>query len=151
MRTPYAWYNEHAAFKAWLDGAAPAGVPMPYQAAQPDLMGGAPYFLPHQHNAMIVAAPEDKPWPPAWIWPKEPTMSQIQGFGAAVLLFLAGIYWHRFSGLILVGGALGIFKVLTKGAVDNAVHNNEEKLRVEGRLLPKAAPNPVYNIVPLPM
>jgi hypothetical protein len=151
MQTPVAWYNEHAAYKAWIDGVAPGGIPMPYQAAQPALMGGAQYFLPHGPNAMIVAAPEDPPWPPAWIWPKDSTMKQIQGFCAAVLLFIALIFYRELRWVIWTGLVLGGFKILITAAVDNAVFNTKERLRGDGLLLSKPAANPVYNIVPLQM
>ena len=99
---------------------------------------------------MIVAAPEDPPWPPAWIWPTEPIIKQLQGFAFGVVLFLALINYRRFSWLIWGGAILYIFRVVTIAAMKNAVHEKEEKLRQEGRLLPKAGVNPIYNVVPIP-
>jgi len=149
MQQPCAWYNDYCAFKAFLDGATPINNPTVYQTGMmPDLLGGGHIFH-QQPTAMIVTAPEDPPWPPAWIWPTEPTMKQLQGFATAVVLFLALINYGRFSWLIWGGGILYIFRVLTIAAMKNAVYEKEEKLRQEGRLLPKAGGNPIYNIVPI--
>ena len=76
-------------------------------------------------------------------------MKQIQGFCAAVLLFIALIFYRELSWVIWTGFVLGGFKLLITAAVDNVVFNTKEKLRGDGLLLPKPAANPVYNIVPL--
>jgi hypothetical protein len=151
MQLPCAPFNEYENFRAWLDGAGTPGYPTPFEAALQNAMGGVPYGGPPKPSAMIVAAPEDPPWAPAWIWAKEPTMKQFEGFACAIVLIVALVYWDRIPKPIWFLALFAVVKVWAKGAVDNAVHNEKEKLRLDGRLLPKAAANPLYNIVPIPM
>lgn len=151
MQLPCAPFNEYENFRAWLDGAGTPGYPTPFEAAMHNAMGGVPYGLQQKPTAMIVAAPEDPPFAPAWIWAKEPMMKQLEGFACAIVLIIGLVYWDRIPWPIWCLALFAAFKVWAKGAEDNAVHNEKEKLRLEGRLLPKASGNPLYNIVPIPM
>jgi len=148
MQIPCAPFNEYENFRAWRDGVGTLGHPTPFEFALHNAMGGV---LPPKPNAMIVAAPEDPPWPPAWIWAKEPMMRRFEGFGCAIVLFMGLIYWDRIPKPVWCLVLVWIFKILAQAGVDNAVHNQSEKLRLDARLLPKPAANPLYNIVPIPM
>ena len=138
MQDPCACYNEYQSFRAWLDG-------MPVDPGLVGLQYGA------KPTAMIVAAREDPPWAPAWILPKEPKMKQIEGFVCAMVLMVVLIKWHSIPWWLWPTPFVWAFKIWNKSSVENAVHNEMEKLRTEGRLLPKQAANPLYNIVPVPM
>ena len=78
-------------------------------------------------------------------------MKQLEGFAYAIVLIIGLVYWDRIPKPIWLLALFAVFKVWAKGADDNAVHNEKEKLRLDGRLLPKASANPLYNIVPMPM
>ena len=78
-------------------------------------------------------------------------MKQLEGFAFAIVLIIALVYWDRIPKPIWFLALFAVLKVWSTGVVDNAVHNEKEKIRLEGRLLPKASANPLYNVVPIPM
>jgi len=145
MQIPCGPFNEYENFRAWLDGAGTLGHPTPFEFAMHNV------GLPPKPSAMIIVAPEEQPWAPAWIWPKEVMMERLKGFVYAIGLFFGLIYWDRIPKPIWCLALFWVFKIWAQGAVENAVHNEKEKLRLDGRLLPKAAANPLYNLVPTPM
>jgi hypothetical protein len=112
-------------------------------------MGPGQY--PPKPRALLVAAPEDPAWPPAWFINKANTLNRLQGAGYVIILvaFLIGPGWLQFSiAAVAVIYALQIWK---DAEVETKVHDREDKLKQEGRLLPKTLPNPLYNVIPFSM
>src|SRR5271156_2132584 len=87
-------------------------------------------------GAVVMAAPEDPPWPPAVILTKEYLMNFLEGFAIAVLLLLFILMKGCVRTLILLAIiSVGCYKYMGfKGEV--AQFKAKEKTWMEGRMWP---------------